>query len=140
MLDKAKLKNPDKKFILGDILNMPFQNEEFDCATIAFGLRNIENRTLAISEIHRILKKGGLLLHLDFGKHNLISKIFNITTPFCIKIFAKNKSSYEYLIKSKNDYPEPDELINEFQNSGFKLINKKYYLFNAVSSQIFQKI
>ncbi|MBR2068393.1 MAG: ubiquinone/menaquinone biosynthesis methyltransferase [Candidatus Gastranaerophilales bacterium] len=139
MLDIAKKKNPDKKFIEGDILNLPFLDSEFDYVTITFGLRNIENRQKALSEIYRVLKNKGRFLHLDFGEHNFISKIFDTLTPFIVKIFNKDKASYEYLIKSKNDFLQPDDLVEEFKNAGFKLLCKKYCLFKTISFQIMEK-
>ena len=45
----------------------PFSNNSFDCITIAFGLRNITNKEIALSSMHRILKPGGKLLILEFS-------------------------------------------------------------------------
>ncbi|MBQ8475863.1 ubiquinone/menaquinone biosynthesis methyltransferase [bacterium] len=140
MLEIAKEKNPEKEFILGDILSLPFSDFEFNYAIITFGLRNVENRTRALSEINRILKKGGKFLHLDFGEHNFFSKIFDYFTPLIVKIFKVKKDNYNYLIQSKNEYPEPNELIEEFKKAGFRLVNRKDYLFGAISAQIMEKI
>ena len=93
MLEIAKEKNPEKEFILGDILSLPFSDFEFNYAIITFGLRNVENRTRALSEINRILKKGGKFLHLDFGEHNFFSKIFDYFTPLIVKIFKVKKDN-----------------------------------------------
>jgi len=139
MLDIAKKKNPDNKFVLGDILNLPFKDNKFNYITIFFGLRNVENRTNAINEIYRVLKKDGLFLHLDFGEDNFLSKIFDFLTPLIAKFFRKNIEHYKYLIESKNDYPKPDDLIEEFKHAGFKFVSKKYFLFKTISCQIMKK-
>ena len=139
MLKLAKAKNPDKVFMQGDCTNLPFAQNEFDFITIGFGLRNIENRKKALSEIYRTLKTGGKFLHLDFGRHNLSSRIFDFIVVSIIKILKLNSENYLYLLKSKNEYPEPDELIKEFETQGFKLLKRQDFLFGAVSFQIMEK-
>ena len=139
MLEIAKKKNPKKNFVLGDIINLKYEENEFDYITIFFGLRNVENRTKAISEIYRVLKKDGLFLHLDFGEDNFLSKIFDFITPHLAKLFGKNKEHYKYLIESKNDFLKPDKLIEEFEKAGFKFEEKKYFLFKTISYQIMKK-
>ena len=138
MIKLAKQKYPQITFINDDCTNLPFENE-FDFVTIGFGLRNIENRELAISQIYKSLKSGGKFLHLDFGKHNKISKIFDKIVPVWVKLLKKEAQSYEYLLQSKNTYPEPDKLIEEFENAGLKFARKKDFLFGAISAQVMKK-
>ena len=66
MLKLAKAKNPAGVFMKGDCVNLPFENSEFDYVTMGFGLRNIEDRKKALSEIYRVLDNGGKFLQLDF--------------------------------------------------------------------------
>lgn len=139
MLKLAKLKNPQGVFILADCLNLPFKDREFNYVTAGFGLRNIENRTQAIAEIYRVLDFGGQFLHLDFGRHNKISRIFDLIVPNAIKILKINSENYRHLINSKHEFPEPEKLIQEFENQGFKLIKKFDYLFGVIAVQIMQK-
>ena len=139
MLKLAKAKNPDKAFIQGDCLDLPFKENEFDIVTIGFGLRNIQDRTKALSELNRVLKDGGQFLHLDFGKHNFMSKVFDLYVKFLSVFFIKNPESYLYLIDSKNEYPEPEELIKEFEENGFKLLKRQDFLFGVISAQVFIK-
>lgn len=138
MLKLAKIKNPNKVFMQGDCTSLPFK-EEFDYITVGFGLRNIEDRQKAISEIYRSLKNGGKFLHLDFGRHNTASNIFDFIVFFFVKLLGTNLESYKYLLNSKKEYPEPNELIKEFENQGFKLLKRQDFLFGAVSYQIMQK-
>ena len=139
MLKLAKSKNPHSSFIQGNCLNLPFGGNEFDIVTAGFGLRNIEDRNKALSQIHKVLKNGGQFLHLDFGKHNLFSKIFDLYVKFLTVFFVKNPEPYLYLIESKNDYPEPNELIQEFEDCGFKMLKRKDFLFGVISAQVFIK-
>ncbi|MDE6137928.1 MAG: ubiquinone/menaquinone biosynthesis methyltransferase [Candidatus Gastranaerophilales bacterium] len=139
MLKLAKQKNPKNVFIQGDCTNLPFSENEFDYITMGFGLRNIEDRTKALYEIHRVLKHGGKFLHLDFGNHNKLSKIFNIIVPIIVKITGKNSEHYKYLLLSKDSFPPPNELIKEFQTRGFKTLKQQDYLFGTISMQIMYK-
>ena len=139
MIKLAKQKNPKNVFIQGDCTNLPFGENEFDYITMGFGLRNINDRTKALYEIHRVLKNGGKFLHLDFGNHNKISRIFNIIVPFIVKISGKNSEHYKYLLASKDSFPPPDDLIKEFESRGFKLLKRQDYLFGTISAQIMYK-
>lgn len=139
MIKLAKIKNPLGVFMQGDCTDLPFEDGEFDYVTMGFGLRNIENRDEAISEIYKVLKKGGKFLQLDFGEHNFISKIFDFVVPLEVKLLKKEPQNYEYLLKSKNEFPEPDELIREFEKHGFKYVKKCCFLFDTISVQIVEK-
>ncbi len=140
MLNIARKKVENVNFIQADCTELPLDNDSFDICTISFGLRNIENRTKAVSEIYRVLKKKGIFMHLDFGRSNfLFENLFNLIIPKLVKIFYKNAIPYEYLVKSKQTFPAPKELISEFEKSGFLLIKKSDFLFGIISSQIFSK-
>ena len=122
-----------------DATDLPFENNEFDIITMTFGLRNVQNRKLAIKEAYRVLKPNGQMLHLDFGRKNLPSKVFDFISKIGIRLFYGNKLPYEYLINSKNEFPEPEELIKEFEAENFKLRKQKDYLLSIVSAQVFTK-
>ena len=139
MLEIAKQKYKKIAFLESDVTNLPFKDNEFDYVTEGFGLRNIENRQKAIKEIYRILKPDGKFLHIDFGIHNFVWKCFDLILPFFIKISKISPDSYKYLIDSKNTFPAPNELIQEFQNTDFKLVEVNNYMFGAICAIIFVK-
>ena len=139
MLDIANLKTENIKYIQGDVTALDFPDNTFNIITMGFGLRNISNPEKALNEVYRTLKPGGKFLHLDFGRKNFLSKIFNILVPIFAKIFGGDKESYSYLIKSKNAFPEPDELIKDFEKSGFNYVMRKDYFFGVISMQIMKK-
>ena len=140
MLIFAKKRVKSVKFFQGDITNTDFPSESFDIVTMSFGLRNIQNPEKALFEINRILKHGGEFLHLDFGNKNILSGIFDIEAPVFAKIFTKDTEPYKYLIKSKEMFPSPDELILDFEKCGFKFKNRKDFLFGALSAQVMEKV
>ena len=127
------------QLIKADATNLPFYDNSFDIVIIGFGLRNIENFDRAIQEIYRVLKPNGQFLHLDFGEKNFLNKMFDKIVPIATKIFTRNNSAYSYLIKSKQEFFTPEELIKTFENKGLKCIKSKDYLFKTISCQILEK-
>lgn len=105
---------------------------------MGFGLRNILNAEKSVEEVYRVLKPNGQFLHLDFGRKNLPSKIYEIITPILTKIFTDNPKAYSYLIKSKREFPEPQDLIKDFESKGFKLKKRKDFIFGVISAQLMQ--
>lgn len=140
MLKIARQRYKNIEFINANSTNLPFDDESFDVVTMTYGLRNIENRELALKEIYRVLKPNGRFLQLDFGEHNFIGKIFEFVVPVIAKIFAKKYEPYKYLVESKKDFPNPEKLIDEICKIGFILQCRKDFLFKAISCQIFCKI
>ena len=139
MISLAQKKFPKYNFQLGDATNLKVGDSSIDVVTMAFGLRNIENRQSAIKESYRVLKQGGQFLHLDFGYKNIFSKIFNLIAIVGIKLLYGKTLPYEYLIQSKKDFPEPEELTQEFEKEGFKLKKKKDFLFGIISVQVYNR-
>lgn len=139
MLEIAKDKNQGIRYLKGDVTNLPYEDNSFDIAVMGFGLRNIQNAEKAVEEVYRILRPGGQFLHLDFGRKNLVSKIFDKIMPILINNFTENRSAYRYLIESKEIFPEPSDLIKDFESKGFKLKKREDYLLGVISSQILIK-
>lgn len=139
MLNIARKKCKYVEFYNLDITNLPFEKNEFDTITCTFGLRNIEDINKAISSIYKVLKVNGEFMHLDFGYKNKISKIFDFYVPILCKIFKKNALAYNYLIKSKQEFYTPEEIIKLFKENNFEIKKQKNFLFNTVSMQIFTK-
>ena len=103
----------------------PFSNNSFDCITIAFGLRNITNKEIALSSMHRILKPGGKLLILEFSTPlEAIQPIYDIYSfkilPLLGEIVAKDADSYRYLAESIRMHPDQETLLNMMKDSKFE--------------------
>ena len=139
MLEIARSKSKNIEYLQVDVTNLPFADNTFDFAVMGFGLRNIQNAEKAVEEVYRILKPGGYYMHLDFGRKNLLSKIFDFIIPVLVRLFTDNYFAYSYLIKSKQLFPAPDDLIRDFGKKGFKLKKRKDFLFGVISMQIMIK-
>ena len=98
----------------------------FDAVTVAFGVRNFENLETGLKEIHRVLRKGGKLVILEFSKPKLawFGFIYNIymkiITPRLGGLFSKNKDAYQYLHHSVKAFPEGETFLHILDKTGFK--------------------
>jgi demethylmenaquinone methyltransferase/2-methoxy-6-polyprenyl-1,4-benzoquinol methylase len=113
------------RFSQADAQYLPFPDNTFDVITIAFGLRNVTDKDMALRSMLRVLKPGGKLLVLEFSKppNTLLSKIydgysFNIL-PKLGKLFANDADSYQYLAESIRMHPDQETLQGMMDNAGF---------------------
>lgn len=114
-----------------DAQYLPFDDNTFDCITIAFGLRNVTDKDLALQSMFRILKPGGRLLVLEFSKpkNPLLSKVYDEYSfrilPLMGKIVTQDADSYRYLAESIRMHPDQETLKDMMVKAGFA--NTEYY-------------
>ena len=113
------------RFSQADAQYLPFPDNTFDVITIAFGLRNVTDKDMALRSMLRVLKPGGKLLILEFSKpkNPLLSKVydtysFNIL-PKLGKRFANDADSYQYLAESIRMHPDQKTLLDMLNTAGF---------------------
>lgn len=113
-----------------DAETIPFKENSFDLVTIAFGLRNVTDKTKALISILNCLKPGGRLLVLEFSKPNneILREIYDIYSfeiiPKLGEIVLSSEESYQYLAESIRMHPNQEELKALFAHCGFE--NCKY--------------
>ena len=113
------------QFVQGDAQFLPFPDDSFDCITIAFGLRNVTDKALALRSMLRVLKPGGRLLVLEFSKpeNELISKAYDTYSfrllPLMGRLVANDSDSYQYLAESIRMHPDQDTLRDMMEDAGF---------------------
>ena len=122
-----KYKNIKWKVSNAERLNVP--DNSFDFYTISFGLRNTKDIDRSLKEAHRVLKKGGRFLCLEFSKienNNLdfLYKNYSKLIPKIGEIVVGEKKPYEYLVKSIENFISQKQLIEKMNNNNFK--NCKY--------------
>ncbi|WP_297523243.1 ubiquinone/menaquinone biosynthesis methyltransferase [Thermococcus sp.] len=125
MLEVARRKVPFARLVIGSAEEMPFPDGSFDLVSVAFGLRNFPDREKAISEMHRVLKKDGLLLLLEFSRNgSLLGRLAWFYTksfvPFVGGLLTGKEEAYEHLWRSIKVFPSPEELSEEFREFGFE--------------------
>lgn len=97
---------------LGDSEELPFADGEVDAIIVAFGVRNFENLEKGLSEFHRVLKKGGVAIILEFSKPKVfpIKQIYNFYFKYILpgigRLLSKDKSAYTYLPESVQAFPD----------------------------------
>ena len=117
--------NDRLRWCVGNAECLPFDDEIADFVTIAFGLRNVTNRQVAIAEAHRILKPGGRFLCLEFSqlRSNSLQRIYDAWSfkalPLMGRIVAGDAESYRYLAESIRTFPTPEVLADMFACAGF---------------------
>ncbi|MEI8326855.1 MAG: bifunctional demethylmenaquinone methyltransferase/2-methoxy-6-polyprenyl-1,4-benzoquinol methylase UbiE [Betaproteobacteria bacterium] len=107
-----------------DAEKLPFPDNHFDRVSVAFGLRNMTHKDVALSEMNRVLKAGGKLLVLEFSKvAKPLEKIYDWYSfkvlPTMGKWVVGDDSSYRYLAESIRMHPGQDELKALMRQSGF---------------------
>jgi demethylmenaquinone methyltransferase/2-methoxy-6-polyprenyl-1,4-benzoquinol methylase len=125
MLELARRKGV-RETILADAMKLPFPDASFDCVTIAFGLRNMENWRDALVEMSRVLKRDGRLLVLEFSLPtvSIVRTIYRFYLHRCLPLLGsfltRKKSAYDYLGDSIEEFPSGHAMIDLIEASGFK--------------------
>ncbi|QBC44159.1 bifunctional demethylmenaquinone methyltransferase/2-methoxy-6-polyprenyl-1,4-benzoquinol methylase UbiE [Iodobacter fluviatilis] len=107
-----------------DAEKLPFPDHYFDCVSVAFGLRNMTHKDVALSEMCRVLKPGGRLLVLEFSKvWAPLKPAYDIYSfkllPFMGKLVANDADSYQYLAESIRMHPDQETLKQMMKDAGF---------------------
>ena len=128
MLDEAPKKaqdqNLDVKFQLADVTKLPFEDDQFNSASISFGIRNVEKRELAFKEMARTTKSGGHVMILEFGQIEtpVIKQAYNFYSqkvlPFIGGLVSGKPEAYQYLNDSSQIFPCGEDFKNEIMATG----------------------
>ena len=125
MLELAQRKGV-RKTILADAMQLPFSDGSFDCVTIAFGLRNMENWGGALAEMSRVLGRDGHLLVLEFSlpTRSIARAIYRLYLHRCLpllgSLLTRKKSAYDYLGNSIEEFPSGRAMLDLIEASGFR--------------------
>ena len=123
--DKSRRRGRRLDLAAADTLSLPFRSQSFDAATVAFGVRNLENMPRGLEEIRRVLRPGGRLSVLEFSHptHWLLRRPYrfylNVLLPRVGQLLSRRGEAYQYLAESIRGFPEPDELVVMLRDAGF---------------------
>lgn len=110
----------------GDSEMLPFEENKFDAVIVSYGVRNFENLEKGLSEMFRVLKKGGLVVIVEFSKPSkfpfkqFYNFYFKYILPLIGRLISKDKSAYRYLPESVKAFPDGKVFINYLEKTGFK--------------------
>lgn len=111
-----------------DCTAMSYPDESFDAVTSSFGIRNFQELEKALSEMHRVLRKGGHLAILElsspvrFPMKQLFPFYSRYILPLLGRIFSKDTKAYKYLPDSIAAFPQGEVLQNAIKNAGFNKV------------------
>ncbi len=146
-IEKMKKLNLEKviDLQLGDSENLSFEDNTFDAATVAFGVRNFQDLEKGLSEIYRVIKPGGKLVILEFSKpymfpfKQLYNFYFNAILPLIGKLISKDNSAYTYLPNSVKAFPDGKTFVEIMKKEGFREVTWKPLTVGISSIYIGQK-
>ena len=130
MLDIGKEKVKRKGFsgkidlMTGDSEKIPFDDNVFDVAMVAFGVRNFSNLLKGLSEMKRVIRDGGMIMVLEFSKPSgfpfkpLYNFYFRRILPLFGRFFSKDKAAYRYLPDSVMKFPDNEEFLKLLVQAG----------------------
>lgn len=115
------------ELMTGDAAMLPFSDNSFDAVTIAYGIRNFDDRPAALEEIMRVLRPGGVLLILEFAEPT------NALLRFCYRLYfrhivvflaklltlGKERGAFSYFVQSVDKFPKFEKFVGEIESAGF---------------------
>ena len=145
--DKIQQRNLGDRvqIVEGNALHLPFEDNSFDVAGIAFGIRNIPDRARALSEMLRVVVPGGqvMILEMTFVQNRFFKWIYyvylNFLLPAFAKIFAKNPAAYSYLADSIMNFPSPGQFAKILEEAGMVHVEKHSLTFGITWLHIGKK-
>ena len=112
------------QFLQGDAQNIPFPDGAFDIVTVSYGLRNLASWEQGLREMWRVVRSGGRLLVLDFGKpdnafwRSLYFAYLRLFVPFFGRIFCGDSQTHAYILESLKHYPAQQGVATKMRELG----------------------
>lgn len=123
----------------GDSENLPYADASFDAVTVAFGVRNFENLEKGLTEMHRVLRPGGMVYVLEFSRPRKFPVkqayffYFNNVLPRWGKVISKDSAAYTYLPESVKAFPDGEAFTQILEKCGFNETNFRF-LSNGIAA------
>lgn len=120
--DKARENDLEVDFEVADAMDLPYDDDRFDIASIAFGIRNVDDPVIALKEMARVVKPGGSVVVLEFGQpRGLLKYPYELYSQYIMPTvggwISGNKEAYTYLPKTSAEFPAGDKFITLMDRS-----------------------
>jgi len=118
----------------GDAMNLPYEDNTFDYATIGFALRNVPDIQTVLNEMARVVKPGGKVVSLEISKppflpyRKLFYLYFYKILPVLAKLFVNKYEEYAWLPQSLTNFPDSKELAKMFGQAGLDPVEVKLFM------------
>jgi len=119
------------ELLRGDSLSMDFSDGTFDVAMSAFGVRNFEETVTGLREMHRVLRRGGMVMVLEFSKPSwfpmkqLYGFYFRKILPRVGRSVSGDPGAYSYLPESVTTFPDNEAFLELLLEAGFERVSQK---------------
>lgn len=121
------------EFVEANAEELPFEDSTFDAYTIAFGIRNVPDIQKALGEAHRVLRRGGRFLCLEFSEVNIPGLeqfydawSFNVI-PRVGQMVTGDGDPYQYLVESIRKFPRQTDFAKMIEKAGFERVTWRDY-------------
>ena len=122
MLERARRKAPELRWVAGDVLALPFADATFDAVTVGFGVRNVEDLEAGLRELERVLRPGGRLGCLEITRpRGVMRPFFRLWFDGIVPLAGTalpGGAAYTYLPASVRRFPRPEDLGAAMERAG----------------------
>jgi len=126
MLERARAKGAERgdpvEFVQADALALPFGDDEFHGATVAFGIRNVSDLDGGIAEMARVVRPGGRVVILEITTPRHLRRFYQLwfdrVVPLLGTLLGRDGAAYGYLPASVKRFPEPPQLAGAMVRAG----------------------
>lgn len=127
------------RFVEANAEALPFPDESFEAYTIAFGIRNVPRIEQALAEAHRVLRRGGRFLCLEFSHPDLpgFDAAYRVYSDRVIpplgRVVTGDSAPYKYLVESIRNFPGPESFAAMIARAGFKRVTHTAFTGNIAA-------
>ena len=149
MIELAKAKTAGAagapRFMVGDMVALPFADGSFNLVTAGYGLRNVPDLRASIDEIHRVLTTGGVVLSLDFNRpsNRIVRAVYlaylNVTGAMLGWLLHRDPDTYRYIPASIRNYPGAAGVARMLETQGFDRVECRPVLGGLMTIHIARK-
>lgn len=135
--EKAGEREVPVEFLVGDAMELPFGDDSFDAATVAFGIRNVADLDRALSEMVRVVRPGGKVVILEITTPSRLRAFYGLwfdrIVPQLGRLLGRDGAAYSYLPASVRRFPEPPALAARMSDAGLTDIRWRLYAAGIVA-------